>query len=462
MATKHGAGAFNLGVSLSMRHTRKKPRSDGLTMFRQVDLEQHLARCHPFLCPRCNEPFESTIIRDRHVHNEPHCLPQEAYHDDASIEKALKKKFKEHQKGGDQASKIANLYKRLFDDIPKGRMQFPFPPILLPLYYAITTVVMLLLWASLLGLNRKLSIGLAPKFIYDLLMAFTSLDLMSVEPFIELSIKLANAYSSEKGLKISMEEMIRQLCCIEGISFEEATAHGTLPSDFEKMGGDLSSRVRKVLDDNPHQLALISRYLKTILQDKNDMIDQTHNPQGDPSEFQQHIWDQCHLETLYTRDVITASTSEYRPMQPNGDYSQSIEMGMNAGLPHEAFLLTTNYNGSFYGTQQTIQHNNNGLCNTSHYAPEQESLMVTQPLPSSLAPSLFWDSNGDTDNSGLMSTHHFSFDQLARPGLSGIACQESSYADALLYPPHVVPPDGYSVDCDGQDTHVTDSAQMWT
>ncbi|KAL2886482.1 hypothetical protein HOO65_060312 [Ceratocystis lukuohia] len=293
-------------------------------------------------------------------------------------------------------------------------------------------------------------------------MAFTSLDLMSVEPFIELSIKLANAYSSEKGLKVSMEEMIGQLCCIEAISFEDATAHGTLPSDFEKMGGVLSSRVRRVLDDNPHQLALISRYLKTILQDKNDIIDQTHNPQGYPSEFQQHIWDQRLLETLNTRDAITASTSEYRPMQPNGDYSQSIEMGMSAGLPDEAFPLTTSYNASFYGTRQTIQHNNHGLCNTSHYALEQESLMGTQPLPSSLAPCLFWGSNGDTDNSGLMSTQDFSYDQLARPGLSGIACQESSYADPLVYPPHVVPPDSYSVDCDGQDTHMTDSAQMWS
>ncbi|KAL2886483.1 hypothetical protein HOO65_060313 [Ceratocystis lukuohia] len=413
MATKQSAGNFNLGVSL-------------------FDLEQHLARCHPFLCPHCNKPFESTIIRDQQIQNEPPCLPQEAYHNNASVEKALKQKFKEHRKGRDQASKIANLYKRLSDDISKGRMQFPFPPILLPLYYAISTVVMLLLWASLLGLNRKPSIGLSPKFIYDLLMAFTSLDLMSVEPFIELSIKLANAYSSEKGLKVSMEEMIGQLCCIEAISFEDATAHGTLPSDFEKMG------------------------------DKNDMIDQTHNPQGNPSEFQQHIWDQCLIETLYTRGVITASTSEYYPMQPNGDYSQSIEAGMNAGLPDEDFLLTTNYNGSFYGTQQTIQHNNHGLCNTSHYAPEQESLMGTQPLPSSLAPCLFWGSNGDTDNSGLMSTQDFSYDQLARPGLSGIAWQESSYADALLYPPHVVPSDGYSVDCDGQDTHMTGSAQIWS
>ncbi|PHH49489.1 hypothetical protein CFIMG_006393RAa [Ceratocystis fimbriata CBS 114723] len=160
-------------------------------------------------------------------------------------------------------------------------MQFPFHPILLPIYYAITAIIFVFLWASLIILNCELSIGLSPKFIYDLLMAFTSFDLQSVDPFIKLMIKMANAHSSEKGLNVSLQGMLRQLFHISGTNLEDAMTHGTLPADFDQMGGDLSSQIRKVLDGNPDQLALISKYLKTVLQDNDHMLCDTY--QGEPN-----------------------------------------------------------------------------------------------------------------------------------------------------------------------------------
>ncbi|PHH49491.1 hypothetical protein CFIMG_006389RAa [Ceratocystis fimbriata CBS 114723] len=324
MAARHNEDDFMFGVSSSMRHTHEKPDSNdssnhefaqaqssktwhlcpffdhnprenvhclGLTLFRQGDLEQHLARYHWSFCPRCNEPFSSAILQEKHTHNEPPCTPQEKHHTKASREKALKKDLLEHREGQDQDSEAAHLYKRLFDGVSKSRMRFPFPPILLPVYYAVTAIIFLLLWASLITLNRTLFIGLSPKFIYELLVALTSLDLQSAHLFIKLTIKLANAHSSEKGLNVSLQGMLRQLFRILGTSLEGATTHGTLPQDFRKIGAVFSSRVRKVLDDNPEQLNLIIGYLETILQVNSDAFDYTHQTEPNVPETQHHTLD---------------------------------------------------------------------------------------------------------------------------------------------------------------------------
>ncbi|KAL2886472.1 hypothetical protein HOO65_060302 [Ceratocystis lukuohia] len=284
-----------------------------------------MARVHPFLCCRCKAPFSSAILRERHFLSVPHCAPQEVHHNKAYIDNALKTDLRVNRKGQDQESKINNLYKRLFDDVPKGRLQFPYHPILLPIYYAITAIILFLLWASLVIINRELSIGLSPKFIYELLMAFPSFDLQSVDPFINLMIEIANAHSSEEGLNVSLQGMLRQLFRISGINFEDAMTHGTLPADFDEMVGVLFSRIRKVLYDNPDQVDLIRNYLKSVLQDNDHMFG--HTDQGEPNapETQHRTLD---------RDPPVTISPENLPMDLDDSDSERErgDVGLNNGM----------------------------------------------------------------------------------------------------------------------------------
>ncbi|PHH49493.1 hypothetical protein CFIMG_006394RAa [Ceratocystis fimbriata CBS 114723] len=237
--------------------------------------------------------------------------------------KALKKDLRDNRKGQDQESKITSLYNHLFDDVPKGRMQFPYHPILLLIYYAITAIVLFLLWASLVIINRELSIGLSPKFIYELLMAVTSFDLRPVDPFIKLTFEIANAHSSEEGLNVSLQGMLRQLFRISGINFEDAMTHGTLPADFDEMVGVLFSRICKVLDDNPDQVDLIRNYLKSVLQDNDHMFG--HTDQGEPNapETQHRTLDRDPPVTISPENMdLDDSDSE----RERGDVGMNNEM----------------------------------------------------------------------------------------------------------------------------------------
>ncbi|KKF92339.1 hypothetical protein CFO_g5308 [Ceratocystis platani] len=204
-------------------------------------------------------------------------------------------------------------------------MQFPYHPILLPIYYAITAIIFVLLWASLMILNRELSIGLSPKFIYKLLMAFPSFDLQSVDPFIKLMIKIANAHSSEEGLNVSLQGMLGQLFRISGTNFEDAMAHGALPADFDEMAGVSLSRIRKVLDDNPDQLALIRKCLKSVLQDTDYMFGHTY--QGEPNAPEtQHCTLDCDPPVITSPDNFPMDLDDSDPERERGDVGLNNEM----------------------------------------------------------------------------------------------------------------------------------------
>ncbi|KAL2886477.1 hypothetical protein HOO65_060307 [Ceratocystis lukuohia] len=298
MAARRNEDDFMFGVSSSMRHTYEKPDSN-----------------------------------EKHTHNEPPCTPQEKHYTKASRENALKKDLLEHREGQGEDEEAAHLYKRLFDGVSKSRMRFPFPPILLPVYYAVSAIIFLLLWASLISLNRTFFIGLSPKFIYELLVALTPLDFQSVHLFIKHTIKLVNTHSSEKGLNVSLQGMLRQLFCILGTSLEGATTHGTLPQDFRNIGAVCSSRVRKVLDDNPEQLNLIIKYLETILRVSRDAFGYTHQTEPNVPENQHH--------TLYYDAPVTAGLDYYlmdlddsnlQPQQENMSVSDEVEIPPSTAL----------------------------------------------------------------------------------------------------------------------------------
>ncbi|PHH53195.1 hypothetical protein CFIMG_008253RA00001 [Ceratocystis fimbriata CBS 114723] len=204
-------------------------------------------------------------------------------------------------------------------------MQFPFPPILLPIYYAVSALIFFLLWASLLILNRELSIRLSPKFIYELLMAFTSFDLPSVDPFIMLMMEIANAHSSEEGLNVSLEGMLHQLFRISGTNLENSMTHGTLPAPFEERGSVLSCQVRKVLDNNPDQLALIREYLKTVLQYNGRKFGHTYQGELSAPETQHHTPD--HDPAVITSlDTCPMDLDDSDPQCERGDVGSNNDM----------------------------------------------------------------------------------------------------------------------------------------
>ncbi|KKF92596.1 hypothetical protein CFO_g5050 [Ceratocystis platani] len=204
-------------------------------------------------------------------------------------------------------------------------MQFPYHPILLPIYYAITAIIFVLLWASLIIINRKLSIGLSPEFIYKLLMAFPSFDLQSVDPFIKLMIKIANAHSSEEGLNVSLQGMLRQLFRISGTNLEDAMTHGTLPADFDEMAGVSLSRIRKVLYDNPDQLALIRKCLKSVLQDNDHLFGHTYQGKPNAPETQHRTLD-CDPPVITSPDNFPMDLDDSDPQCERGYVGLNNEM----------------------------------------------------------------------------------------------------------------------------------------
>ncbi|PHH49492.1 hypothetical protein CFIMG_006395RAa [Ceratocystis fimbriata CBS 114723] len=388
MAAEHTEIDITFGTLPPTRRTQKKPYPDllsskeslvcpfydrkpdehahclGLHFSRHWDLEQYLARSHVFRSDCCNKPFASDVLRDKHIQNEFPCTPQEARRIEASAEKALKKDLRDNRKGQDHESKITSLYKRLFDDAPNGRMQFPFPPILLLIYYAITAIIFILLWSSLIILSRELPIQLSPKFIHELLMAFTSFDLQSVDPFIELMIEMSKAHSYKEGLNVSLQGMIRQLFRDSDTNLKDAMTHGTLPAAFQEMGGVLSSQVRKVLNDNPDQLALIRKYLKTVLQDNDHMFGQAYQGEPNAPETQHHTWghDPAVITSL---DTCPMDLDDSDPQCERGDVGMSNEMETspptapdmrNDSLPYESQGITmTLKSGCLSGLISTLQ-----------------------------------------------------------------------------------------------------------
>ncbi|KAL2886469.1 hypothetical protein HOO65_060299 [Ceratocystis lukuohia] len=368
MAPEHTERDITSGTLPPTRRTQKKPYPDfcpfydrnpdkhghclGLHFSRHWDLEQHLARSHVFRSDCCNKPFASDVLRDKHMRNEFPCTPQEARRIEASAEKVLKKDLREHREGQDKTSKITSLYKRLFDDAPKGRMQFPFPPILLLIYYAVTAIIFVLLWSSLIILSRELPIQLSPKFIHELLMAFTSFDLQSVDPFIELMIEMPKAHSSKEGLNVSLQGMIRQLFRDSDTNLEDAMTHGTLPAAFQEMGGVLSSQVRKVLNDNPDQLALIRKYLKTVLQDNDHMFGQAY--QGDETQHHTSDHDPAVIISLGTCPM---NLDDCGPQWKRGNSGLYNEMEMDTSPPTAPDMSDDNLPCQFQGSFPAIEMN---------------------------------------------------------------------------------------------------------